>query len=155
MTEDFNIRDRDWVLSYLFHLVHSNLLFDIADSFNLLFSQSTNLIPTRYSNNSNNSNSVIDLIFFWPYSYSQELNNHSILPECQYPLDHAPLVVNISIINEFIQNRQFIIIKNSKEEENFIFKLIEIVKEINISCLESKELLKVAVQEFGRIVDYL
>jgi len=65
------------------------------------------------------------------------------------------LVVNISIINEFIQNRQFKIIKNSKEEEKFIAELIEVVREINTSCLESKESLKVIVQEFSRIMDYL
>ena len=38
MTRKFNIKNRDWDSFYLFHLVYSDLLFDIADSFNLLFS---------------------------------------------------------------------------------------------------------------------
>jgi len=35
MAVDFNIRDYGWYSSYLFYLVHNNLLLDIADFFNL------------------------------------------------------------------------------------------------------------------------
>jgi len=38
MTGDFNIRDRDWNLDYPFHSFHSDILFDIADTFNLSLS---------------------------------------------------------------------------------------------------------------------
>ena len=63
MTRDFNIRDSDWDSEYLFYSVHSDLLFDIADSFNLSFSHPTHPVPTRYLDNGKNSNSVIDLMF--------------------------------------------------------------------------------------------
>jgi len=72
-------RDRDWDPDYSFYSVHNDLLFDIANTLDLSFSYSTNLVPIRYSDNSNNSNSVIDLIFLRP-NFS-ELDNHLILPE--------------------------------------------------------------------------
>ena len=42
MTSDFNIRDNLWDSFYPHHFTHSNLLFNIADSFNLGFSKSMN-----------------------------------------------------------------------------------------------------------------
>ena len=78
MTGDFNIRDSNWDLDYLFHSVHSNFLFDIVDIFNLFFSYSTHSISTRYLDNSKNLNSVINLMFLRPNSL--ELDNYSILP---------------------------------------------------------------------------
>ena len=33
---------------------------------------------------------------------SVEINNHYILSEIQYSLDHVPLTINISIIEEYI-----------------------------------------------------
>ena len=79
MTSDFNIRDSDWDPDYPFHFAHSNLLFDITDIFNLFFSHPTHSFSTRYADNRENSNLVIDLIFLCPNS--SKLNNHSILPE--------------------------------------------------------------------------
>ena len=73
MTDDFNIRDSNWDSDYPFHFVHSNLLFDIIDTFNLSFSYSTHPVPIRYLDNSENSNSVINSIFLWPNS--SELDN--------------------------------------------------------------------------------
>jgi len=79
MTNDFNIRDSDWNPSYPFHLVYSDLLIDIADVFNLSFSYSTNSVPTRYLDNDNNSNFIIDLIFL--RSNFLEFDSHTIFPE--------------------------------------------------------------------------
>ena len=93
MTGDFNIRDNKWDPNYPFYSIRSDLLFDIFDAFNLSFSHLTHTVPTRYSDNSKNSNLVIDLMFLRPNSL--ELNNHSILPELQYSLDHTFLVVNL------------------------------------------------------------
>ena len=38
IAENFNIKDCDWYSSYLFHLVYSNFLLDIADLFDLKLS---------------------------------------------------------------------------------------------------------------------
>jgi len=69
------------------------LLSDIADSLDLLLSNPTNQVPTGYSDNTNDANSVIDLMFLRP-NFS-EINNHTICPKLQYSLDHAPLTVDI------------------------------------------------------------
>ena len=74
MTVDFNIGDYDWYSSCLFYLVHNNLLLDIADLFNLKLSVPIQQIPTYYANNSNDVNSVIDLIFLHPNL--REIDNH-------------------------------------------------------------------------------
>ena len=63
MTEDFNIRDNSWDPSFSHHFIHCNFLTDIVDSISLYISKSTNQVPTRYLNNQNDSNSVIDLMF--------------------------------------------------------------------------------------------
>jgi len=63
MTGDFNIRDKSWDTLFPHHFSHCNILTDIADSFNLCISKYTNQVPTRYLNNQNNSNLVINLIF--------------------------------------------------------------------------------------------
>ena len=87
MIGNFNICDSLWDPNYLFHLSHSNLLFDITDFLNLGLLHSINLISTRYSNNKHDSNLVIDLIFL-KYS-SEETNNHSIQPDWKFVSNHC------------------------------------------------------------------
>jgi len=143
MTSDFNIRDRDWNSEYSFHLIYSDLLLDIVSIFDFSFSHSTNSIPTRYLDNNNNLNSVINLIFL--KFNSLELGNHSILPDLQYSLNHTSLVVNIHISKEFVQDDRCTIIKNSEKEIKFISKVIENIKKINTLYLMNKESLEFAV----------
>ena len=76
MTSNFNIRDSLWDPGEGFHSSHSNLLFDIMNSFNLDLSEPINCVSMKYSDNSQELNSVLDLIFL--YFRSEELNNHSI-----------------------------------------------------------------------------
>ena len=63
MTDDFNIRDSLWDLNFPFHSVHSDILFDIVDLFSLAISKPTENFPTRFSDNNQNSNLVLDLVF--------------------------------------------------------------------------------------------
>ena len=58
MTGDFNIWDSLWDSSYNHHSSISNDLIAIADSFNLSLLFSTDYVPTRYSDNMNDSNLV-------------------------------------------------------------------------------------------------
>ena len=143
MTGNFNIRDNNWNSLYPFYLIHSNLLVNIVDAFDLSFSHSTNLVPIRYLDNENNSNSIIDLIFLRPNLL--EFDNYTILSNLQHSLDQAPLVVNISIAEEFIQDQICTIIKNSEKEVKFTSKLIEAIKKINTSQIIDKDLLELAV----------
>jgi len=147
MTGDFNIRDSNWNSLYLFHSIHSNLLVNIVDTFDLSLSYSNNSVPIRYSN------SVINLMFF--RLNTLEFDNHTILPELQYFYNHTSLGVDIHIIEEFIQDKRHIIIKGSKEDSKFTCELIENIKRINTSQLMDRKSLELAVQEFIRILNLL
>ena len=63
ITGDFNIRDSFWDSLFPNHSIHSNMLTNIADSLSLCISSATIQVPIRYADNSNNLNSVINLIF--------------------------------------------------------------------------------------------
>jgi len=65
------------------------------NSLSLGLSYPTNSVSTRYLDNNQSLNLVIDLIFL-RYS-SEELENHTIHPEWRLALDHASLTITISI----------------------------------------------------------
>ena len=140
MADNFNIRDSNWDPIFLFHSIHSDLLTNIVDFMDLCLSKSTNQVLTRYSDNVNNSNSTINLMFLRPNLL--EFNNHTIHLEYQYLSDHAPLIVDISIFEKHVLTKQCTIIKNSKEEDNFINELIISIKRIDMENLISKDALE-------------
>jgi len=137
MAEDFNIKDSDWDLSYSFHSFHSDTLLEIVESFNFKLSCPNQQISTCYFNNGSDSNSVIDLFFLW--SNLTKINNYSVLPELWYPSDHASLIVDIYIAEEFIQDKRCIITNNSEEEEKFTFNLIKQFRSIDTLSILNKD----------------
>jgi len=70
-----------------------------------------------------------------------EYDNHTIHPDWRLSLDYAPLTVNISIFKEYIQTRKYTLVKNSKEKNKFINKLIEAIKGINMENIQNEEAL--------------
>jgi len=59
-----------------------------------------------------------------------KFDNHIIYPEWKLSSDHAPLTVDIAINEEQIHTKKYTIVKNSKEENKFITKLIESIKNL-------------------------
>jgi len=137
MTGDFNIRDCRWNSNYLFHSIHSDSLFDIADSFSLDISNPIENISTRFSENNHNTNSVLDLVFICP-SFP-EFNWHHIHPEWRLLSDHTPITINVSIWKERISHLQHSLAKESDEE-------IQFIKNANISSFQNAENLEEIVQ---------
>ena len=92
ITNNFNIGDNDWDLDYSFHSTYRNLLFDIANSFNLSLFHPVYPIPTRYADNEN-LNLVIDLMFL--QSNFLELDSYFVFSDQHFASDYALLVVDI------------------------------------------------------------
>ena len=84
-----------------------------------------------------------------------EYNKHSIHSDWWLILDHVPLTISIAVTEKHIQTRKHTIVKNSKEEENFVTELIEAIKRLNTENIPSRKVLKQIIQTFtndmGRI----
>jgi len=122
-----------------------------VNSFNLELPFTTDPIPTRYSNNVNDSNLVIDLMFL--HSESSELKNHSIHLDWQLTLDYAPLTITIPIVKDNVNTTKCLITKDSKEEVSFVKKVIASVGNLNMSSLPDIASLDSVVNEFASAVN--
>ena len=151
MTGNFNIRDCLWDSNYPFHSSYKDTLFEIANSFHVELSKPTNNLPTRYSNNIQDSNLVLNLMFLCPNSI--ELDNHHIYPKQQLISDHVPITVNIHICEEQVQTRKQSLPKNSKEEACFVKDLICFIKKLNTNLLPSVDALETIVQSLTNNID--
>ena len=151
MTGDFNIRNSLWDPSYNFHSSISNDLFVIADSSNLFLSFPIDQIPTRYADNANNLNSVLDLMFLW--CDSKEINSHIIHPDWQLTSDHVPLTISIPIVKEYITTHKRTLIKNSVEEVEFINEVIALFSKVNALSISNISDLDEIVSNWADIVD--
>ena len=143
MTGDFNIRNSLWDASFLFHSSISDDLVIIADSFNLALSTPTNPCSTRYSDMAGESNSMIDLMFL-RYG-SPELDQHLIHPDSQLFSDHAPLSIDIPIVEEVILTSKLSLAPKSDQENAFIEDIILNFKIMDTSNIDDTEMLKCAV----------
>ena len=120
------------------------MLFDITNSFSLVLSNPTKKFPTRFSDNNQNSNSVLDLVFTWPSS--TEFNYYHIHLDERLMSDHASITVNIYIDNENIPTKWHSLVKGSDEEKQFIEDLTRFIKNLNISPIQNAEFLEEIVQ---------
>ena len=153
MTGDFNIHDNLWNPLFNYYSSTSNDLIIIVDSFNLSLSVSTNQIPTRYSDNVNDANSVIDLMFL--QCGSTKLNQYSIHPDWQLTSNHVPLMITIPITEEYkyINIHKRTISKNSNEEDSFLKKVITSFFTLDMSNILEISQLENIVADFTNIVE--
>ena len=152
MTGDFNIRDSLWNSTFPFHSSVSDDLIIIADSFNLSLSTPTNSCPTRYSDMAGESNLVIDLMFMRYGSY--ELDHHLIHPGNRLSSDHAPLSIEIPIIEEVTQSSKFTIHPKSDQETAFVEEVISSFKNLDTSVIDDSDKLESIVNQLGTIIDH-
>ena len=153
MTGDFNICDSNWDLAYPHHLLHTDTLREISNSLDLEMSTPINPIPTRYADNTQDSNLVINLMFLQPNH--REFDRYQIIPELHKPSDHVPLVVSIAINEEHIHIKKQMITKDSKNEKEFIKQLGEQISNINTSNIADKETLENITQELATAIEDL
>jgi len=133
VTSDFNIRDSIWDLNYPFHSYNSDLIFDIADSFSLSISNPIENVSARFSDNDNNANSVLDLVFLC-LSFPK-FNYYIIHLDWRLSSDHTLITVNILIWEEITSHIRQSIVKGSEEEKLFVENVVKVIKNLNTSYI--------------------
>jgi len=148
---DFNIRDSFWDLLFSYHSLQSDLLIDITDFLSLGLLYPTNAVPTRYLDNDQSLNSVINLTFL-RYSLVK-LDNHTIHLEWRLLSDHTSLTVIILIEEQLSNDQKYSIAKSSEEEMSFMKDLIKNISSINTSNLSNIKSLENAIDLLTCIVE--
>ena len=111
----------------------------------------TNPSPTRFLDTADESNSVIDLMFL--HYGSSKLNHHSICLDCHLSSDHAPLIINIPINDEFINSSKLLIASNSEQETAFIKDLITVFENTETNNIANKDNLEDIVNHIGTSIN--
>ena len=73
---------------------------------------------------------------------AEEFNKHMISSDLHSPSNHVPLFISIIIRKEYIQDKKQTIIKNSKEEKEFINELRNRVENIDTTNILDCKILK-------------
>ena len=123
----------------------------IADSDDLALSSSTNPCPTRYSDTTGESNSIIDLMFL--QNGSSKLDNHFILPNSCLSSDHTPLSIDIPIFKEIINMSKLTITPKSEQETEFIKDIILNFKMLDTLNIEDIVKFEQVVNQLSSIID--
>ena len=151
MIDNLNMRDCLWDPNFWYCSLHRDTLFDITDSFQLEISRPPEFLPTRYSNNSQDSNLVLDLVFLQPNLTKQ--NNHHIYLDWRLTSDYAPISVDISIAEEYIQTTKGVLARNSKKEDCFIEELTKFIKNLKTDSILNSNVLEGIVNSLTTNVD--
>jgi len=85
---------------------------------------------------------------------SPELDSHHISPENQLSSDHAPLSVEIPIIEEVFPSSKFTIPPKSNQEKAFIDEVISNFKTLNTIDMDDVIKLDHVVKRIGHIIDH-
>jgi len=147
--EDFNIRDAEWNPSVSSHPAAGQALVDLTDSLGLVHSLPELPVPTHYSDTDSHTNSVIDLIFLG-MSSAQVL--HRIEPDLRWPLDYAPLIVDLPISPENIHFSRKVLKCDSDKENNFLSSVTIGLHALNFSRLDSVDDLNLLSKAVSRVI---
>ena len=82
-----------------------------------------------------------------------KLNNYIIHPDWKLISDHTLLTIIIPIIEEYIQTKKWMIVKESKEEYIFVKKLIEVIKNIETNNIPDVDHLNSIILEFTSLME--
>jgi len=151
LTGDFNIRDSDWDLSFRHHSSYTDDLITIVDSLGLELSFPSNHGPTRFADNLWNTNSVIDLVFL--PSANIGFGRHMLHPKIRKLSDHVPLIIEIGIREINTNINIWSIKKDSDEEKEFIFSLVQGIQNLDTSTIRSKANLKTLTQQLADVFE--
>ena len=87
------------------------------------------------------------------HSGFSELDSHHILPENRFSSDHAPLSIEIPIIEEVIQSLKFMILPKNVQEKAFIDEVISNFKSLNTSNIDNVIKLDFVINRLGCIIN--
>jgi len=86
---------------------------------------------------------------------SAELDHHFILPDHHLSSNHAPITIDIPIVDEIIQSTKLSIVPGSDQEKEFIQSVISNLLVLDTSNIDSAENLNRVVNHLGSIIEQM